>query len=79
MVALGSVLLALVTAGGGDTVLLDFYSDSCGPCRMMAPVVEQLAAKGYPVRQINVASEPGVAAQLRHFGNPLLRDARRWP
>jgi thiol-disulfide isomerase/thioredoxin len=64
MVALGSVLLAVVTAGGGDTVLLDFYSDSCGPCRMMAPVVEQLAAKGYPVRQINVAAEPGVAARF---------------
>ncbi len=64
MTALASVLLAAVAAGGGDTVLLDFYSDYCPPCRMMAPVVEQLAAQGYPVRKVNVTREQDLAARF---------------
>jgi thiol-disulfide isomerase/thioredoxin len=67
MGALQAFLLALAVAGGEETVLLDFYSDHCPPCRAMQPAVQQLAARGYPIRKVNVEREPALAAQ---FGVP---------
>ena len=41
-------------------VLLDFYADWCGPCRMVAPVVEQIAEENpqYLIGKFNVLSIP---------------------
>lgn len=50
-------------AGVGDTVLLDFQADWCGPCRSMQPTVQRLEAAGYPVRQVNIDQEPDLARQ----------------
>lgn len=48
-------------------VLLDFYADWCGPCKMMAPIVEKIAEEHheYVVGKINVDDEPMLA---REFG-----------
>ncbi len=64
MVSLQTTLFALALAGAGDTVLLDFYSDSCGPCRQMDPVVQRLAAAGYPVRKVDVEDERELAGRF---------------
>ena len=48
-----------------ETVMLDFSSNSCGPCRQMRPIVQQLAASGYRVRDVNIDREPQLAARFR--------------
>ncbi len=58
MAALQALLLASVLSAGGETVMLDFYSPTCGPCRTMEPRVEQLLAAGYPVRKIDISQHP---------------------
>lgn len=62
-----------------EAVLLDFQTDWCGYCRVMEPVVRQLAAEGYQVRTINGDHEPELVRQFRIEGYPtfvVLRDGR---
>jgi thiol-disulfide isomerase/thioredoxin len=78
MAALHALLLTL-TLGSGETVLLDFYGDACPPCREMAPVVDHLIAKRYPIRKVNVDREPALAQRYRVTGIPcfvMLVDGR---
>jgi thiol-disulfide isomerase/thioredoxin len=49
----------------GETVLLEFTTQNCGPCRRMRPVVQQLAAEGYAVREVDASSQPQAADQYR--------------
>lgn len=64
MLLVQTALMALAVAGASETVLLDFYSDSCAPCRQMDPTLRQLAAMGYPVRKVNCGREPELAARF---------------
>ena len=49
--------------GSGKTVLLDFYADWCGPCRMVSPLVDEIAEEHpeYLVGKINVDDDPELA------------------
>ncbi|MBQ3499384.1 MAG: thioredoxin [Clostridia bacterium] len=55
-------------------VLLDFYAEWCGPCRMVSPLIEQIADENpqYLVGKINVDEEPELAAQFGVSSIPLL-------
>ena len=55
-------------------VLLDFYADWCGPCRMVAPLVEQIANEcpQYTVAKINVDNCPEISQQFGVMSIPTL-------
>jgi thiol-disulfide isomerase/thioredoxin len=56
-------LLCETAAVGNETVLLDFASPHCPPCRQMEPLIHSLATAGYPIRKVDVTREQPLAAQ----------------
>lgn len=56
-------------------VLVDFYADWCGPCKMLAPVVEELAKEYegvYKIGKLNVDESPNTASTYRVMSIPTL-------
>lgn len=56
------------------TVLLDFYADWCGPCRMVSPIVDEIAEENpqYLVGKINVDEQPELAEAFAVASIPTL-------
>ncbi len=56
------------------TVLLDFYADWCGPCRMVSPLVDEIAEENprYLVCKVNVDNAPDLAQAFGIVSIPTL-------
>lgn len=56
------------------TVLIDFYADWCGPCKMLSPIVEQVASENTNVKvvKINIDDEQDLAIDYGVMSIPTL-------
>ncbi len=55
-------------------VLIDFYATWCGPCRMVSPIVDEIAEEHpeYLVCKVNVDEQPELAKEYRVMSIPML-------
>jgi thioredoxin 1 len=62
--------------GGEGLQMVDFWATWCGPCRLVAPIVEELsqeyAEKGLRVGKLNVDSNPSVTTRFRVMSIPSI-------
>jgi thioredoxin len=65
----------VVAASSSVVVLVDAWAPWCGPCRMIAPILDQLAAESagrYKIAKLNVDENPRTSAQFQIRSIPTM-------
>ncbi len=55
-----------------DVQLLDFSASYCGPCQQMVPILQSMGREGFPVRQIDISSDPELTKRFNVDRIPTL-------
>ena len=57
-----------------ETVLVDFWASWCGPCKMIGPVIDQIADERSDIKvgKVDVDDQPELAAQFKVMSIPTL-------
>lgn len=60
--------------GGEKKVLIDFYADWCGPCRMVSPIIDEIAEENpeIAVCKVNVDENPDLAGKFGIMSIPTI-------
>jgi len=65
----------VLESSGDDLLMLDLYADWCGPCRMLAPILEEIAKENrdkVKVYKINIDKNPDIARSYGVSGIPFV-------
>ena len=74
-IVIGDDSFADIVSNSSGTVLLDCWAPWCGPCRMVGPIMDQLAAESsgrYRIAKLNVDENPRTAAQFQIQSIPTM-------
>lgn len=60
--------------GSEKTVLVDFWASWCGPCRMVSPIVDEIAEENPDIKvcKVNVDEEQSLAVEYKVMNIPTL-------
>lgn len=74
VIEINSENFATVVLKSDKTVLIDFYANWCGPCKMLSPIVEQFASENDDIKvvKINVDNEQDLAVEYGVMSIPTL-------
>lgn len=62
----------VLEASSSGPVLVDFWAEWCGPCKMIAPHLEELAAAGKSIVKVDIESNEDLANQFQIVSIPTI-------